>query len=397
MYYNKNLSKNAYLKNSVYYTQYDFELYSNFTFFLNNPDFGDQIREKEGRKLYGFTSEYNHTMHLGRLEGLMQAGLGLRHDQSLGNELSNTLNRISTLSTIRIGDIHETNLFGYLNTSLELGQWVLNPALRLDYFKFNYNPFTLSGYETLAQNKSILSPKLNILFNPTNRLQLYIKTGKGFHSNDTRVVVEREGKEILPAVWGADIGMIWKPVRKLVFNAALWHLFLEQEFVYVGDEGIVEPSGKTNRSGVDLSVRYQPLSWFYLDADANYAYARALGTPEGDDYIPLAPDFMLMSGMHVLHPSGLYGGVRMRHIDDRPANEDNSIVAKGYTVFDVNAGYQWRNLDCSFSIENVFNTAWNETQFATESRLRNEVEPVEEIHFIPGTPFNFKGSLAYKF
>jgi hypothetical protein len=33
------------------------------------------------------------------------------------------------------------------------------------------------------------------------------------------------------------------------------------------------------------------------------------------------------------------------------------------------------------------NTKWNETQFATESRLKDESNSVEEIHFTPGTPF----------
>ncbi|HMR89025.1 MAG TPA: hypothetical protein PKD51_12765 [Saprospiraceae bacterium] len=41
------------------------------------------------------------------------------------------------------------------------------------------------------------------------------------------------------------------------------------------------------------------------------------------------------------------------------------------------------------------NTEWNETQFATESRLKNEVEPVVEIQFTPGTPLFVKGKLSY--
>ena len=49
------------------------------------------------------------------------------------------------------------------------------------------------------------------------------------------------------------------------------------------------------------------------------------------------------------------------------------------------------------SILNLFNTEWNETQFATTSRLQNEPEPVDEINFTPGTPFCLKGTLAYKF
>ena len=48
-------------------------------------------------------------------------------------------------------------------------------------------------------------------------------------------------------------------------------------------------------------------------------------------------------------------------------------------------------------IENIFNTKWNETQFETESQLQGETSSVTEIHFTPGTPFNFRTVLSYKF
>ena len=87
----------------------------------------------------------------------------------------------------------------------------------------------------------------------------------------------------------------------------------------------------------------------------------------------------------------------MRYMDDRPANEDNSIVAKGYLVVDMNLGYAWRSLDLSIQAQNVLDAAWNETQFATESRLSYEATGVEEIHFTPGTPLFIKASLAIRF
>jgi hypothetical protein len=48
-------------------------------------------------------------------------------------------------------------------------------------------------------------------------------------------------------------------------------------------------------------------------------------------------------------------------------------------------------------VDNLLDVDWNETQFATESRLFNEVDPVEEIHFTPGTPFAIRGVLQYRF
>ena len=75
----------------------------------------------------------------------------------------------------------------------------------------------------------------------------------------------------------------------------------------------------------------------------------------------------------------------------------NSIVAKGYFVNDANINYQWKNFNIGFVAENIFNIAWNETQFATETRLKNEQKSVEEIHFTPGIPFFLKGVLSVRF
>jgi len=99
----------------------------------------------------------------------------------------------------------------------------------------------------------------------------------------------------------------------------------------------------------------------------------------------------------VRHQSGIYGGLELTLIGDRPATEDESIVAEGYSIIDLNAGYTWEKLSLGVNIQNLLNAEWNETQFATESRLQGEAFPVEEIHFTPGTPFFIKGSVEYRF
>jgi outer membrane receptor protein involved in Fe transport len=84
-------------------------------------------------------------------------------------------------------------------------------------------------------------------------------------------------------------------------------------------------------------------------------------------------------------------------LKSRQANEDNSLVAKGYFVTDLNLNYDYKSLSFGISVENIFDTEWNETQFATESRLQNESQSVTEIHFTPGTPRFFKGRIRYSF
>jgi outer membrane receptor protein involved in Fe transport len=81
----------------------------------------------------------------------------------------------------------------------------------------------------------------------------------------------------------------------------------------------------------------------------------------------------------------------------KTSNEVDSIVADGYTVFDFNVGYNWRNMVFGIQVQNLFDVEWNETQFATESRLFDEPNPVEEINFTPGTPFFLRASIQYNF
>ncbi|SHM16547.1 TonB-dependent receptor [Flavobacterium xanthum] len=393
----KPIDENTFLKANAFYSNYQFELYSNFTFFLDDPINGDQIKQKENRDIYGMNAELNKKTKLNDIDVLLQFGAGFRADATTDTELSHTLNRRTVLENIKLGDIDQSNLFTYLNSEFNFGKLMINPAIRLDYLKFNYQDKLMDNYKTQSESKVKFSPKLNFIYSQNNNLQFFVKSGMGFHSNDARVVVQNSGKQILPTAIGTDIGTIWKPFPKLIVNSALWYLFLEQEFVYVGDAGIIEPSGKSRRMGAELGLRYQLNDWLYFDADANYTYARSIDEPKGQDYIPLAPDFTTTGGLSFQKLNGFSGGIRYRYLKNRPANEDNSIVAKGYFISDLNVNYQYKNINFGIAVENIFDTAWNETQFATESRLQNEPESVEEIHFTPGTPFFMKGKITYTF
>jgi outer membrane receptor protein involved in Fe transport len=188
-----------------------------------------------------------------------------------------------------------------------------------------------------------------------------------------------------------------KPIPRLLINAAAWYLYLEQEFVYVGDEGIVEPSGKTRRMGIDVSGRYQFTNWLFADINLNIAQPRSLEESKGNDYIPLAPTLTSTGGISVQMKRGFNGSLRYRFITDRPANENNSVIAKGYTVTDFSFNYTKKKYELGLAIENLFNVEWNETQFDTESRLKNEPAPVSEIHFTPGVPFFARVKMAVFF
>ena len=118
------------------------------------------------------------------------------------------------------------------------------------------------------------------------------------------------------------------------------------------------------------------------------AFARSVDEPSGQNYIPLAPKWTSVGGISLKNYKRFSGSIQYRYLGDRPANEDNSVIAEGYFVSDLNLNYQLsKSLAIGLNIQNLFDTEWNETQFDTESRLKDEPDPVSEIHFTPGVPF----------
>jgi hypothetical protein len=221
------------------------------------------------------------------------------------------------------------------------------------------------------------------------RMQVYLKAGKGFHSNDARVVIANQGYEILPAAFGADFGFNWKPLPKLYVNAALWWLCLRQEFTYGADLGdqAVSPGGRSRREGIDLSFRYQLTDWLFANANIDLARPRALDEPKGQDYLPLAPTLTSTAGVDVRFATGWNGGISYRYLRNRPANEDNTLTALGYFVTDLALNYTQKKYEIGLAVENLFNQSWNESQFDYVSRLKYEAQPVDEVSYTPGTPF----------
>ncbi len=388
------------LKSDFFVSMYDFSLFSNFTFFLEDSLNGDQIHQYESRKIYGGKTEYKKTFSFNENTTFnFTGGGGFRYDDINNIGLAQTTGRTELRNQIQLGDINESNIFGYISGKLEINRFVLSAALRADNVNFYYNSLKDSVYQPKSISQTVLLPKLSLLYNATDNVQLYLKSGIGYHSNDARVLLSSDklDKKALPLALGTDLGASWKITKNLLFNGALWYLISEQEFVYVGDAGVVEPSGRSQRLGFDAGVTFQPTKWLFLYSNLNYSHARSVAEPKGENYIPLAPVFTSDGKVQLNFKKGIFATLSYRYMGDRAANEDRSVLAKGYFVNDFTVGYQHKSFVITGIVNNLFNVNWNETQFLTESLLKDESQPVSEIHFTPGTPFSCRLQIKFMF
>ncbi len=380
-----------------YYSRYHFNLYSNFTFYLNDPVNGDEINQRETRNIYGYTTTAAKAWMLGNKNAHTELGGGFRMDDVNDMELSRAVKR-QFIEFIQQGDVKESNGFLYWNQQVDLtDKFSVTGGLRFDHFRFAYRNMLAGETDYSRQQRSIVSPKLNFSYSPSPAVKIFLNNGFGFHSNDTRVILDDMAKDILPRVYGTDLGIVLKPLKNLLVKTAVWHLYSEQEFVYIGDAGIVEPGGKTRRMGVDVSARYQFTSWLFGDVDLNYTKARSIGVAKGENYVPLAPAFTSIGGLSAKMKNGFSGSVRYRFMEDRPANETYTVKAQGYFITDIILSYAWKKFEFTVTAENLFNREWKEAQFDTESRLQAEPTPVSEIHYTPATPRFLKAGISFKF
>jgi len=397
--YDQGFGNGKVLEHQLYYSRYEFELYSDFTFFLENPVNGDMIRQYENRNIYGYKNTYSSPFYFGNKKAMFKAGVQLQADDINDSELSRVLQRSKTVTdSLAYGNTNEFTAAIWASQNIELSnKFSVQAGIRYDQFSFKHTNGIGTPMGELTASKAKASPKLSLFYAPSVKAQLYAHAGYGFHSNDARSIISGDARQILPTARGLEVGGIFQPAKGLLVQAALWRIDFESELVYSGDAAVTEPSNKTLRYGYDLSVRYQFASNFSFENDFTFSHSRDKEALKGENYLALAPRYTSTGGL-IYRNSRFDAAIRYRTLGNRPANGDYSLTAEGYTVADFNAAYRCKNgLEFTASVANIFNVEWKETQFETESRLRNEAQSVSEIHFTPGTKIGFKVGATYRF
>ena len=365
----------------AWFSYYKLDLFSNFTFFLNDPVNGDEI-EQTDRRIFGGTY-LNYRRNYTLLDVPTETLVGFSSRNDLGHVGLFHDKRRRRLSTTTDSFIKETSLAWYIQQELRPTSWLRTQiGLRLDKFFFSVRDDVSGAVANPISGTDqgfIANPKLNVILSPFSdnnwqkRSEIYINFGGGYHSNDARDVVSSTGnKPVLPRALGGELGFRTKLFDMFDVAIDYWRLHLDSELVWAGDEGTTEPKDKTQRQGIEGEFRYQILDWLSADLDTSYTWSKFVKTGEA---LPLASRFLAFGGFTARHSSGLEGRIQMRSVGNRWGDEQRVSRIHGYTIFDLLAKYKWNRYEFLFSIINLANKKWRAAQFFHESQLKTESAP----------------------
>ena len=376
---------------------YKLQLWSNFTLFANDEINGDGIEQNDKRFLVGSNLNYRRNYNLWGLPMETFGGFQSRFDH-IRVGLFNQTER-QRRETVKNNLIHQTNLSWFVQQEVKLTSWLRTQlGARMDNFWYRVGQIgevtePISGDGA----KTIVNPKLNLIFSPLNdsSLQkgtnLFLNFGGGFHSNDARVFIQDKDKKI-PRYWSGEAGYKARLLDRLDTTVSYWRSYLESELVFVGDEGGFEPSGASRRHGIESEFRYDILPWLSYDLDLSYTWAKFVN----GDRVPLAPRFLAFTGVTARHHSGVQARLQMRHIGQRYGIEDGSILTPTSTVFDLFLKYIWQRYEFFVQFQNLANQKYRAAEHVFESRLRSEPAGITTLdsHFTPGDPFTAKAGIT---
>jgi outer membrane receptor protein involved in Fe transport len=394
---------------SLYGLEYRLRLFSDFTLFARDPVHGDEIEQDDARTVWGLDSAYERHFSLAGLDSYLTAGVQLR-DDNLENALWHAEKRMRLPGCFDQGANPCNDTFdrirdvaGYAEATIHVLPHVhVLPGLRFEQVGWDVddmNPATRSDPAMTtggSASRTIVLPKLSIEAEVTPKLDLFANAGSGFHSNDARGNVASHGEGALARALGAEAGFRTTALPHTRFAADFWYLHLDSELVWSGDAGGTEASDPTRRYGVDLEAAYTPMPWLRLDGNLSFARAQLVHNAGNGNGLALAPKLMGQGGATVFGAPG-FVSLRTRGIADRPGNDDGTLTAEGYLIFDLIAGKSFGKLDLELTISNLFNAAWREAQFAEESAVVAGGPVVEQMHFTPGIPITATATAAYRF
>ncbi|MHA7859748.1 MAG: TonB-dependent receptor [Henriciella sp.] len=384
---------------SAYVVDYDFSLFSNFTYLLDDPVNGDEFEQLDKRTYFGAALRHERSVN----DSLdVRLGAETRFDDISDIGLFKTAAR-QRVSTVRRDSVEELSLSAWGEAEFAVSDRVrATIGLRSDYYEAD-----VTAISNLANGDSaddtLLSPSLALAWEAADGLEFYANYGQGFHSNDVRgatITVDPVSGDpvdqvpILVRAEGAELGArlergAWRA------SLALFTLDLDSELVFVGDAGTTEANDGSSRTGVEASVFWQPTDWLVADLSAAYTDAE-FDIPGSDTEIPGAVESVI-GGSVLANLDPWTFSARMRHFGEAPLIEDGSVTSDPTTLINLAGSYDWRDVTLTLEVLNAFDAEDADITYFFESQLPGEMLPVEDIHFHPVEPRQVRISVRYRF
>jgi hypothetical protein len=398
------------LQANVYGVRYRLNLFSNFTYFLDDPVNGDQFEQADARWQLGTSGRWTWTSAGDGSPLRIVAGWEARHDRIDPVGLYHTVAR-QRLQTVRQDLVRETSGGAFAEAEASLTPWLRSIAgVRYDHYLFDVTSDALAN--SSRDNAGRASPKLSTILGPWARTEAFLNLGLGFHSNDARGVTTtvdpKSGQPVSPVTplvrtRGGEVGIRTQALPGVQSSLALWRLDIDSELLFTGDAGTTEPSRASRRQGVEWSVRWRPIRWLLFDLDAAWSRAR-FTSPDPDptvtgDHIPGAIETAVSAGATVHELGPWTGSLYVRYFGPRPLVEDNSVRSSASTILNCQVSYRpvdWARL--SLEAFNLLDARVDDIAYYYTSRLRSEAAAgVDDVHFHPAERRSFRAAVALMF
>ncbi len=385
----KTLENGAVFHMDVYAIKYRLNLFSNFTFFLDNPfPVGDQFEQADNRTIVGLTPSWVFNGKWDERQITHKLGVDARRDD-IDVALYGTTAR-DRFKTVRSDKVAQTGVGLYYENTL---QWTNTfrtiAGVREDFYNARVDSDNPANSGTTSAH--ITSPKLNFIFGPFDKTEYFLNYGQGFHSNDARGTTITAATKVpaLVKTPGEEIGMRTQMVPHLQSSLSLWRLALDSELVFKGDAGTTEAGRPSLRRGIEWSNRYIPHDWLLVDFDLSVSRARFTGTDPlaAGNYIPGAIDRVASLGVTVKDLGPWSGTVHARYFGPRPLDEGNIYRSQSSVIFSARASYRAdAKTSVNFDVFNLFNRKSNDIEYYYLSQRCPTCTPEKDIHFHPAEP-----------